>query len=206
MKIKNSIYRRTRAAFTLIEMIGVLAVIAILASLLVPKIFTAINDARINSTAVSYNTVKTAIMDHYAKYGSLANNAGTPISIPLTNGFDKVLVTEGFLDKPFAVKLGDGTTNTTIQLVAGLLATNSVTAANSAYDLDGSGTTGNDAGGSAVVQAIIANVSEADARELSLLIDGPTMSTAAVGADDTAGRVKYASAATTTVYVYVTHR
>ncbi len=47
-------------AFTLIEMIGVLAVIGILAALLVPKIFEAINNARINSTAVSIATIKTA--------------------------------------------------------------------------------------------------------------------------------------------------
>src|SRR6266436_5262795 len=37
-------------AFTLIEMIGVLAVIAVLAALLIPKIFESINSARLNQT------------------------------------------------------------------------------------------------------------------------------------------------------------
>src|SRR6266704_1896316 len=63
--------KSARKGFTLIEMIGVLAVIAILASLLIPKIFNAINNARVNNAIVSYNTVKTAVADHYAKYGGL---------------------------------------------------------------------------------------------------------------------------------------
>src|SRR6266498_5403892 len=63
--------KKEAKAFTLIEMIGVLAVIAILAALLIPKIFEAINNARVNNALVSYNTVKTAVMDHYAKYGAI---------------------------------------------------------------------------------------------------------------------------------------
>ena len=66
-----------KGGFTLIEMIGVLAVIGILAALLVPKIFNAINNARVNSTAVSIATIKTATADHYAKFGSLVSSNGT---------------------------------------------------------------------------------------------------------------------------------
>ena len=45
-----------RKGFTLIEMIGVLALIAILASLLLPKIYEAINGSRIsNTTALGGN-------------------------------------------------------------------------------------------------------------------------------------------------------
>src|SRR5436190_1721490 len=107
-----------RNAFTLIEMIGVLAVIAILAAVLVPKVFQAINDSRINNTALSCQTIKTAIIDHYSKFGSL--NAGfaippTVISTP-TNNFDKILLAEALVDKPFAVKIGDATALTVIEL------------------------------------------------------------------------------------------
>jgi prepilin-type N-terminal cleavage/methylation domain-containing protein len=66
MKI-TLVQKRKAQAFTLIEMIGVLAVIAILAALLIPKVFEAINNSRINNAAVSYNTVKAALSDHYAK-------------------------------------------------------------------------------------------------------------------------------------------
>ena len=64
--------KKETQAFTLIEMIGVLAVIAILAALLIPKIFEAINNSRINNAAMSCQTVKTSIADHYAKFGSIA--------------------------------------------------------------------------------------------------------------------------------------
>src|SRR5438045_3145137 len=69
--------RKSSQGFTLIEMIGVLAVIAILASMLIPKIFEAINSARINNTVQSYNAIKTAVLDHYGKYGAI-NFVGVP--------------------------------------------------------------------------------------------------------------------------------
>src|SRR5213595_933602 len=104
---------RGTKGFTLIEMIGVLAVIAILAAVLIPKVFEAINNARVNNAAMSCNTVKTAIADHYAKFGGLTvdGSSGTPVSItiPATGytPYDTVLLREGFLDKPFATKIGD---------------------------------------------------------------------------------------------------
>ncbi len=137
MRIISQQNRKSNQAFTLIEMIGVLAVIAILASMLIPKIFEAINNSKINNAAVSYS----------------------------------------------------GATPTTTD---------------SAYDLDGTG--GNDASGGVVVEAVITGVTENDARDLSLRLDGDALSTAATGADDLLGRVKYALGSPTTVYIYVTHR
>src|SRR5260221_6663702 len=100
----NSDRHPTRRGFTLIEMIGVLAVIAILASLLIPKIFEAINNSRINNAIVSYNTVKSAVADHFAKYGAFDTSTnGIALS---TAWYDRALVTEGFLDKLFITKLG----------------------------------------------------------------------------------------------------
>src|SRR5213594_3055568 len=86
MKIIRNQSIKSSQAFTLIEMIGVLAVIAILASMLIPKIFEAINSARINNTVQSYNTIKTAVMDHYGKYGAI-NFRGVPApGAPLAAG------------------------------------------------------------------------------------------------------------------------
>src|SRR5204863_216829 len=53
---------RPSHAFTLIEMIGVLAVIALLAALLIPKIFESINNARIGQAVLSCQTIKTATL------------------------------------------------------------------------------------------------------------------------------------------------
>src|SRR5215468_6701873 len=110
MKIRTSPARRAinQSGFTLIEMIGVLAVIAILAAVLIPKVFEAINNAKVNNAAMSCNTVKTALADHYAKAGSLAAEV-TPygtnntLTIPVPQ-YDAVLLREGFLDKPFVTK------------------------------------------------------------------------------------------------------
>jgi prepilin-type N-terminal cleavage/methylation domain-containing protein len=202
MKTQKKIQVQAKRAFTLIEMIGVLAVIAILAALLIPKIFEAINNARINNAAVSYNTVKTAVMDHYGKHGSLLSSNGVPITVPQLN-YDQILLSEAFLDKRFIVKIGD--TNTHVEVVAAELLGADVLAANSAYDLDGSGITPNDAPGGVVVQAVITGVTENDAKDLNDRLDGTTLGEP-VGTSDLKGRVKYATGASTTVYIYVTHR
>src|SRR5205814_10644861 len=105
-----------KPGFTLIEMIGVLAVIAILALLLIPKVFEAITNSLLDALPISYNTVKTAIADHYAKYGSIpvdgTTTPATVLAMP-SEQFDLTLLKEPFLDKPFAVKIGDGTSDAT---------------------------------------------------------------------------------------------
>src|SRR5438093_4521350 len=111
MRIISNQSRKSKQGFTLIEMIGVLAVIAILASMLIPKIFEAINSARINNTVQSYNSIKTAVLDHYGKYGSInfigvpAPGAGTTAAQQLA--YDTlVLLPEGLIDKPFRSRVG----------------------------------------------------------------------------------------------------
>jgi prepilin-type N-terminal cleavage/methylation domain-containing protein len=225
MKVYSAESKRARKGaqqgFTLIEMIGVLAVIAILAAVLIPKVFEAINNARVNNAAMSYNTVKTAIADHYAKFGSIAVDGSgatpvvlTPLPIPQ---FDQVLVKEQFLDKPFATKIGDGITDAThtrVELVdIGAFKLNDAVGATDAtgFNLDGVVGTKNEEVGSVGVVAVITGVTENDAHDLNTRIDG-TSATMGVavgsGLDDTAGRVKYAkpTGGVTDVYIYVTHR
>src|SRR5664279_518890 len=99
----NLTNNRKAGAFTLIEMIGVLAVIAILAALLIPKVFSAINDARVNNAAVSIETIKTATADHYGRFGKINSLYGTndlPIA-SLTNYSTQILMAEQLIDKPF---------------------------------------------------------------------------------------------------------
>ena len=222
MRIINKQSRKSNQGFTLIEMIGVLAVIAILASMLIPKIFEAINSARINNTVQSYNAVKTAVMDHYGKYGSI-NFLGVPApgaaaTAAQLAAYDRlILLPEALIDKPFAARVG---VTWIVQAVAGAAAGTTVDGVNSAYDLDGSGpaaTPANDAIPAAfVVEAVITGVSAADAIDISERLDG--LGTAAAplsfpaGGADLAGRVKYADPATgtpvgtTTVHIYICHR
>lgn len=203
--MKIQINNKRKSGFTLIEMIGVLAVIAILAALLIPKIFEAINNARINNACISINTVKTALADHYAKYGSLNSSNGVSVTAPIAN-FDGILLTEGFIDKPFETKVS--TTND-VAIVQGLAPATVATGSNAAYDLDGTGTA-NDAGPATavVVESIMQNVSANDAVEISKRLDGDNLSEPDAATADIRGRVKYAvpSGGVTTVHVYLTHR
>ena len=106
INVRGAEQRQSRA-FTLIEMIGVLAVIAILAALLIPKVFNAINDARVNNVIVSYETIKTAVTDHYGKCGALnLTTNGAPCTPGQLAAYDTgVLLPEGLIDKPFTVKI-----------------------------------------------------------------------------------------------------
>ncbi|MEM6640016.1 MAG: prepilin-type N-terminal cleavage/methylation domain-containing protein [Pseudomonadota bacterium] len=60
---------RTSKGFTLIEMIGVVAVIAILASVATPMIFDAIEDSRVSATVAEVRAVTTGIARFYADTG-----------------------------------------------------------------------------------------------------------------------------------------
>ena len=72
MKTNHS--NKRSQGFTLIEMVGVLAVIAILAALLVPKIFGAMAESRCSNTVSSINSLKTAVMDYYGKKNAFPVN------------------------------------------------------------------------------------------------------------------------------------
>jgi general secretion pathway protein G len=221
--LKRSVREQKNRGFTLLEMIGVLAVIAILAAVLIPKVFAAIDNARVSNAAMSCNTVKTAIIDHYAKFGSLTAglNATAPVNFPVpTENYDTNLVIEQFLDKPFTTKIGNGTNS--IELAACATASDDVTAPNpavldtptvgqDAFNLDGNGVT-NELAGSDVIYAVITGVNVSDARALNALIDGTStaLGEGATAGQDLHGRVKYdfnsALGTPTTVYVYLTHR
>jgi prepilin-type N-terminal cleavage/methylation domain-containing protein len=198
-------------AFTLIEMIGVLAVIAILASMLIPRVFEAINSARVNSTAVACETIKTAAADHFGKYGQFDLTNGTGIYLPGTatipNYDISVLMLEGLLDKPFSARIAgaDVNPNSIIQLVrTGVSGAGFGGPGKVGYSLDGTGTLAT-TNASFVLEALIKHVSQADAKDLNDRIDGTALG-APIGTADAAGRVEYLNTNPTDVYVYLTHR
>ena len=196
------------AAFSMIEMIGVLAVIAILAALLIPKVFEAISTAKINNTASSLGAVKTAVVNHYGKYGALNTQAGTNTftqTSALATNYASVLLQEGMLDKPFESKL---TTNAVIQMVAAKAA-GAVDGTGGAYWLSGQGANASECASSTlVVEARLYKVAISDAIALSQVIDGNNMSTNDTGAADFWGRVVYATPASglTDVFVYMANK
>ena len=67
---KNRSTRSMSAAFTLIEMIGVLAIIGILASVVSPKVIEAIRDAKVTGVIANLAAAKTAAATYYGRYNS----------------------------------------------------------------------------------------------------------------------------------------
>jgi type II secretory pathway pseudopilin PulG len=177
-------------------MVGVLAVIAILAALLVPKIFAAINESRLNNALGGINTCKTAAIQYFTKNGAFPTND--------TTNFDGTLLSQGFLDKALEVKLGTAA-DCTVKVATGT--TVGGADGNARFDLDGNATADVPEGAS-VVQVVLTNVKAEDAQELSLRIDGSDMSATNTTSADTKGRVAYAAPASglTTVYVYLAHK
>lgn len=177
---------RTSAAFTMVEMVGVLAVIAILASLLTPKIFSSINEARLNAAVGSLDAIKAATVSYYSKNGYLV----------VSTNFDTVLVSAEFLERPFQCKVGTGSA------VVGTSGQGGPGAVG--YKLDG--LTNMTANAAVTVECILTNVNITDARELSKQIDGDVLSTAP-GQADAVGRVVYTnSTGAGNVYIYIGHR
>ena len=60
---------RSSHGFTLVEMIGVMAVIAILAAVAAPRVFSAIEDAKVSKLVQQVQNIKTAASKYYADTG-----------------------------------------------------------------------------------------------------------------------------------------
>jgi prepilin-type N-terminal cleavage/methylation domain-containing protein len=209
---------RREQAFTLVEMIGVLAIIAILASLLIPRVFQAIGDSKISNSASTCNSIKAAVNEYYGRYGLIAGPKGAALTFSsgIAEDWDlTTLVAEGFAEKPFTVRIGNGllgsvaggsrlrvvdiSSNTTNTLPSDLT--------KGAYNLDGASTT-NDISGSMVVEAVIEAVDAKDAEDFNDRIDGAILGSTNVNAADLSGRVKYTTPVSgkTSVRVYIAHR
>jgi len=184
----NAKQNQSNKGFTLIEMIGVLAIIAILAALLVPKVFSAINDSRFSNTVTSVNAVKGATMNYFGQFGTLSSTNNT--------AYDTELIKQNFLDRPFGCKVG--TTNQ----VHVVTSSGTTAGTNACYALDGATAI---TAGSTVVEILIGGVSGPDAWELSKRIDGASLSGADSSVADTLGRVTY-GAGGGLVSIYLAHK
>lgn len=134
MKI-NKTSRKHNGGFTLLELLGALAVIGILSVLSVPAIRSSIRDSKFNATMKQVETVETAV-------SALAKKQGGPGYPPLTEGaattaftytgtlgaatapviakaavLDNVFLAEGLISKPLDIRIGSSTMVGTTELL-----------------------------------------------------------------------------------------
>lgn len=203
--------RSWRAGFSPIETLGALGVVGMLSVTLLPRIFTAINDSRINGAAQSYMMVKTAAL-RYLDQRAFDHPAADPTELTAeteaaAHWDAAVLRPAGFLDQSFSTKISQ---RARLAVTVCPVAACQPTAANSAYNFSGFTPTANATlDGKIVVEAILEGVSRDDARELNRRIDGeePAVGETAPGTDF-GGRVKYdfSTNRVANVRIYVTHR
>lgn len=154
---------------------------------------------KINNAVRALETLKTAVVDHYAKFGSF------PIG---DNAFESTLEREGLVAKPPSLmkRKVNSSSDYHVRVMNPLPSTALVTATNAAYNFEGSLT--NQVAGSFVIETVIFDVTSQDARDLSLFYDGPKLSSP-LGEADLRGRIKFAAIRTNgfgEVHVYFTHR
>lgn len=77
MKTRILNNRKRRAGFTLVELVVVVLVLGIIASVAAPKMFDTAGDARDNGTTQSLAVVRDAVELYRAEYGSYPGDAGT---------------------------------------------------------------------------------------------------------------------------------
>jgi type II secretory pathway pseudopilin PulG len=207
-------------AFTLIEIIGVVAVIAILAAVLTPRVVSVIARGKVNATAQSLGSLKSATADYIGKNGSLPRRTGTGATnaAVAAGRFDADLIAGGFIEKLFSCSMGNQTFDssaltgrTHVRSVPSVNAA-AVTAPNadgsvnggSNFNLDRDASTADFTAGQTVVVAFIPGVALGDAVALNKILDGDDNT--GTGADIT-GRCMYSdgTSGAVTVYVYIAH-
>jgi len=213
--------------FTLIEMIGVLAVVAVLAALILPKVFEVIAESRVNALAASVKAYETAVTKYYADLGTLLPLAadGTPtleatgdsatatsLSARLTlSASDPLVLATGLWPKfrgPYLEKFDTATpaslgTAMYIPTTAAVAYATATTGLNMGWDLKGDDGNSDIPTGANVAYYMLTGLSLEDCMRLDSIIDRDIGTTAAT--KQARGRVKY-DTGTSTLYLYLAHR
>ena len=199
-----------KSGFTLIEMIGVIAIIAILAAFITPKIFKTIEDSKITRFAGEIPSYATAVTGWYKDIGTLKSlNASGVATTPDTSFHTELIGNQGttattglwtnwdgpYIDSVANISLG---TALTVESNAGTAGTAAPAATNStAFDLDDDNA--NDMDSKQVVAIKLTGILDGAFAKVDGIMDKGL--TAANNA--TSGKVKY-DATGDIMYIYLT--
>jgi len=213
--------------FTLVEMIGVLAIIAILIALLLPKVFQLIASSNARSLAAAVRTYETAVTAYFADVGSVypLNVTGVPtaeatgnsatatslaarltldMSDPLNTGANQWIRFRGPYTEKFNSANSPGMGATILLPTAPAIALGTATTGtNIGWDLKGDDGNSDLATGSQVAYLQITGVTLGDAEEVDAIFDLGIGATAAQR--QLRGRVKY-DTGTSQLFIYLAHQ
>jgi len=188
----------SQRGFTLIEMIGVLAVIAILGAIVAPKIFDAIRDSKVSAMAENISTTKTAIVSFYKDTGTFpVHTAGTANIDLIKNRARAIKGWKGpYLDKDLVNPINP---NGSVRVAVG----------NIPFDINGDGV---DDYTNNVSYILVDRLTADEAKSLSSIIDSDADSAGTASWFD-GGRVRTTNATApaagstnVAVYIYIAHR
>jgi len=227
MKMKKRNWKKDQG-FTLIEMIGVLAVVAVLAAMIIPKVFDVIASSKIDALGAAVKTYETAITKYYTDIGSVLplNASGVPqtenngnsatarslaarltlsSSDPLNTGSNLWSKFNGPYLEKFDTSSPPGLgTNMYIPARTAVSYGTAVTGNNLGWDLKGNDGNSDLNSGAKVVYFRLTGLGEDDFLELDRMLDPDVGGTAAE--KEVRGRAKWHSSSGGTLYLYLAHR
>ena len=212
----------------MIEMIGVLAVVGVLAALLIPKVFSIIASSKIDALAAACKTYETAVTKYYTDIGSVLplNASGAPqtenqgnsatarsmaarltlsSSDPLVSGTNLWPKFNGPYLEKFDTSSPPGLgTNMYMPARTAVSYGTSVTGNNLGWDLKGDDGNSDLHSGAYVVYLRLTGLGEDDFLEFDRIVDPDIGSTDAER--EVRGRAKWHSGSSGTLYLYLAHR